>query len=717
MRIVLVGGGLAHISFIRNLAQKLPATAEVVLVHTEPQVFYEPSFYSVLSQNMPVHSGFVDLRNLCTLMGVTFIQAEVDGLQLEDKMVRLKNRAGLQYDYLSLNGLELPDTLDAEGSQQAIVHVKDFSYFFKKLKETHEYLIKKRPTQLRVAVIGGGSVGVQVAQQCAARFKSLVHSFCVEIFEKQDVLLSRYSPSIRKHVEQELKAKDILFHTGFQVDSVRTLKIQENKKQGRFFEADLVLLTTGAQIPLWLKNSPFVFTPEGYLEAHKTGVLLSAPQISAYGMLVGHMNDVASAKIYAEALYLRATGSDLDKVPEQPKTPKKLDVYFAENELLTVNWGVLRKSQKQLAEQVQSMKQTLEHLRAVKEQKRVHFDPHVEDTELIESLKRRLLLDVSEAEVQNLFLDSIGDGCTVNTWLEKEYKDVFNDHFQSSYYSCVDLLEKSFLKQARPQYLRLHIAAPQHTKDVEILSQIIIGAVKASRQKIPLRLHVCSQSMNTVQLTMGMLMDQRAKYQPSQRSYIAVARPLGLYALLSQQANSDSVGQWLSAAREKLNSPMESLLDLPNVYKDKFAAFPLSEWGMMNDLVDFVGHDGWRVCVNLSQLPRWEGVDHIMKLHPHDSLVDRNWHKGFKFWPGQEAALPTSQYLLWEPHVLRASACFVIDPSVALELDQELRAKHGIEIDFVGYLEPVHHREQTHYKLSDWSLDTVSDDGFKSVSL
>ncbi|MCC6137708.1 MAG: hypothetical protein IT287_03695, partial [Bdellovibrionaceae bacterium] len=291
----------------------------------------------------------------------------------------------------------------------------------------------------------------------------------------------------------------------------------------------------------------------------------------------------------------------------------------------------------------------------------------------------------------------------------------------SSYYGCLDLLEKSYLKLATPQYLRLQVAAPVQMKDVEILSQIIIGAVKATKKDIPLRLHICSQSMNTVQMTLGVLMEERHKYLPEKRAYIAIARPLGLYGLLSQQANSESVGQWMSAARGQLNSTLESLLNLPEKFKNSFGAFPVSEWGMMNDLTSYVGHDGWRVCVNLSQLPRWEGVDHIMKQNPNDVLIERNWRKGFKFWPGQGEALPESQYLLWEPHVLRPSACFIIDPLAAQELDRELAQKHGLSLQFVGYVEAVHNREQTHYKLSDWQIeatyDASNDESFVGVSL
>lgn len=717
MRIVLLGGGIGHVSFIRNFAQKLPNLAEVVLVHTDPQVFYEPSFFSVLNNNMPAHDGFVDLRNLCTLMGVTFIQAEIEDIQLEDKIVRLKNRAGIQYDFLSLSGLEVPNYLDAKSDNSSVVHISDSSQFFKKLKETHEHLKKTRPSKYNIAIVGGGGDGVHVAKNCVTRFKGLVHKLNVEIFEKNDTLLSAYPSSIRKHVEQELKTQDVLFHTEFDVQSVQNLLLQENKKSGRTFKADLVILASSFKMPAWIDKMNFIRNKEGFVETHRTGVLLSVPHISAEGWISGSTSDEERAHVYATSLFARSTG-DTQKTVELPKAAKKKDSFASGDELLTVQWGMLRKSQKQLSENIQLMKASLEHLRAVKEQKRTQLDPTFEDSGLIENLKRRLLLDVDQSTIDELFSESIGLGCQVNTWLEKEYKDIFNDHFQSSYYACLDLFDKSYLKQARPQYLRLQVAAPVQMKDVEILSQIIIGSLNAAtRARLPLRLQICGQSMNTVQMTIGMLMEDNKKYFPKERAYIALARPLGLYGLLSQQAHSESVGQWMSAAREDLNTSLESVLNLPLALKSKISAFPLSEWGLMNDLTSFVGHDGWRVCVNLSQLPRWEGVDHIMKQNPTDTLIERNWKKGFKFWPGHGQTLPESQYLLWEPHVLRGSACFVIDPSVAQELDAELLHQHGIALQFVGYVEAIHNREQTHYKLSDWQMESTAEESFVGVHL
>jgi NADH dehydrogenase FAD-containing subunit len=717
VRIVLIGGGLSHILFIRDFAQKLPSMAEVILVHTEPHVFYQPSFTSVLSRAMPVHDGFVDLRNLCTLMGVTFIQAEVEGVHLKDKIVRLKQRASIQYDHLSLAGLEVPDRLDAPLNNHAVVHGNDYAAFFAKLKEIYEVLRKTRPHEFRLGIVGGGAAGVAIAQYCRDLLKPLTHKLCIEIFEKEDKLLPRFPASIRRTVEKDLKASDILFHTEFDVQSVKSLHIQEEKGERRSFTADAIVLCNGFQMPEWLATAGFIGSEKGFLETHKTGVLLSVPNVSADGWVVGASDDVDRAKAYCSSLFARAFPDAKTTPLPMPKPNKKQTSFSTSKELWTVRWGILRKSEKLQAEKIQLMKASLEHLRAVKEQRRIQLDPSMEDAVLVENLKKRLALDIDANTISQLFSEFIGEGCQVNAWIEKEYKDVFNDHYQSSYYATIDALEKSFLKQSTPEYLRLHVAAPVHMKDVEILSQIIVGVVRAAKNIVPIRLHICSQSMNAVQMTLGVMSSEKSKYKPEKRAYIAVARPLGLYGLLSQQANSESIGQWISSAREQLSQAYGSLLGMSERFKEKFSSFPVSEFGLMNDLTSFVGHDGWRVCVNLSQLPRWEGVDHIMKQHPNDVLIERNWRKGFKFWPGHDEVLPESQYLLWEPHVLRPTACFIIDPDIAHELDREFLQHHGIQLHFVGYVEAVHAREQTHYKLSDWQLDATNEEAFIGVTL
>ena len=136
------------------------------------------------------------------------------------------------------------------------------------------------------------------------------------------------------------------------------------------------------------------------------------------------------------------------------------------------------------------------------------------------------------------------------------------------------------------------------------------------------------------------------------------------------------------------------------------ALFQLTENGFINDLIKAVGSEGSRICLNLSKLPRWEGVDQILKRRPDDGLLQKNWKKGFRYWSGQGEKIPESQYLLWEPHLIRAPACLLVDPSYAKELSREYKNRYNQTLVFIGYVEKTNKKEQTQYLLSDWSFES-----------
>ncbi len=71
-------------------------------------MFYTPAFEDVLSGQRPLSEAIIDLRKIATLAGVTFIQSEIDEVDTEKKLIKLTQRASIQFDYLSIEGVELP---------------------------------------------------------------------------------------------------------------------------------------------------------------------------------------------------------------------------------------------------------------------------------------------------------------------------------------------------------------------------------------------------------------------------------------------------------------------------------------------------------------------------------------------------------------------------------------------------------------------------------
>jgi len=698
-----MGGGLGHIQYIRDKAKNLSSDVEIVLIADKPQVFYAPAFEEVLAGKQPLSEAIIDLRKISTLAGVTFIQSQVEDVDTDRKLIKLAQRASIQFDFLSIEGIEVPKPLSSHEFHQAF-YVKDYVEFFRKLKELEEELEEARPNPFNIAVIGGGETGVTVSRYLSERLRKYSPRLKWEVFEKNENILTNYQNQIRRHLEQELKSKDVLFHTQFEVDDVREGSIRDPKGHRKPYEADIVFIAAGSELPTWTQRSVLPLTSDGFFDVHPNLTMKNFPFVVAGGEAIGRKASPKDAIEHAETIARIVTHQPLASKKSFDKI-KKRDTFEMSGKDLQVRWGFLKESEKLFQERQMAMKASLDHLRAVKEQKKAQLYPLVEENAFVDKLKKRLALDIPEQALPDLFSESLGHSHQIDGWFEREYKDVFNDHYLSSYHMGIDLLDQSFIYGGRPEYIRLYISAPSGIKDVEILSQIIIGAFRACNNVVNLKVHICGQAMNTVQFSMGAKTGNRSRRIPEPVTYLALTRPLGLYGLLSQQGKSIWEGQWLSEIWAPLAQSHQAFAEMSESFQKDFSVFQLSENGLINDLVKNLGTDGWRICVNLSTLPRWEGVDQILRQNPIDQLLEKNWQKGFRYWSGQGEKIPESQYLLWEPHLIRPASCLLIDPAHAHVIDRELRTKYQQKLHFVGYAEKTAPGQQTHYKLSDWVFE------------
>lgn len=707
MRLVLLGGGPGHLKFIRNKAKNVNMDVEVILVSPASQVFYKPAFASVLSGKKTVYEAIIDLRKVSTLSGVTFIQADVENIDTEQKLIKFTDRASIQFDFLSIEGIDTPKKISTKNLDY-IFQVHDFVHFFQQLKDLEKVLEENRHYPYHVAVVGAGNTGVHLALGLAERFRKFSSKITWEILEEKDVIMADYGVKIRKYQEKVLRKNDLLFHTGFVVQDVEDHVLRNAKDSKKFFDADLVFVAAGTQLPDWVKDSGFPLTAQGFMDTHNNYSLKQLPFVVASGLVAGERPDPKVVHGHVDILEKIVTSQSIEVKAKKAK-PRKINLLHTNGKTVQMRWGFLSVKEKPYADAQQLLSLELDHLRGTKEQKLTQLAPQVEENIYVDKFKQRLLLDLTQEQLDRIFAEQLTEAQAVTYWCEKEYKDVFNDHYLSSYYTGLDILDQSYSKGGKPKYLRLYVSAPSTIKDVEILSQILIGAFRSCKENVELRIHLCSQAMNTVQFSLGVEAGEKEVLVPEPVAYIALTRPLGLYGLLSQQGKEGWEGQWLSGIWDQLVLTEKNLSPLVQKLHNHLSVFQLSENGFINDLVKNIGSEGWRVCLNLSQLPRWEGVDQILKRKPSDVLLQKNWKKGFRYWSGQGEQIPESQYLLWEPHLIRPAACLLVDPAYSKELSIEFKEKYNQKLIFIGYIERTESKEQTHYKLSDWLFENRND--------
>jgi NADH dehydrogenase FAD-containing subunit len=719
LRLVLLGSGPGHLNFIRDKVKGLNPEVEVILVSPTSQVFYKPAFNSVLWNQKTVHDAIIDLRKVSTLSGVTFIQSSIESVDTEQKLIKFSDRASLQFDFLSLEGIDVPKSATTVSSgtppreekhPEYVFQVHDFIHFFQQLKALETALVEHKHYPYHIGVVGAGRTGVQLVLGLSERFRKFSTKISWELLEAQDVILPDYHLQIRKRMEKELRKKDLLFHTQFEVAQIEEHILRNARNPKKFFDADLIFLASGTKLPDWLNNSDLPLAADGHLDGHNNLTLKTLPNVVASGAAAGRRSSPQDIATHVQTLEKIAAGQTLESGKSKPiKKARKITTLNTATKTLQVRWGFLTEKEKPYIEFQNILNIQLDHLRGIKEQRLAQLTPQVEENVFVEKFKKRLLLDMTHQQLEIIFSEKLGERFSIDFWCEREYRDVFNDHYLSSFHTGLDILDQSYVRGGKPKYLRLYVSAPSSIRDVEVLSQILIGAYRACSDTVELHVHLCGQAMNTVQFSLGMEVGEEINVVPSPVAYIALTRPLGLYGLLSQQGKEGWEGQWLSDIWGQLVIGQKNLSAMLERKRRNLAVFQLSENGFINDIVKRVGSEGSRICLNLSKLPRWEGVDQILKRKPNDILLQKNWQKGFRYWSGQGENIPESQYLLWEPHLIRPPACLLVDPAFAKELSVEFKNRYNQKLVFIGYVEKNHGKEQTQYTLSDWSFETRSE--------
>ncbi|MFZ0406971.1 MAG: selenide, water dikinase SelD [Cyanobium sp.] len=104
--LLLAGGGHSHALVLRRWAMdpvRRPAGTLITLVNRTSTALYSGMVPGLVAGLYQRSACAIDLRRLCSLAGVSFIQAEITGLDLGRRQLELAGRPPLRFDTLSLD--------------------------------------------------------------------------------------------------------------------------------------------------------------------------------------------------------------------------------------------------------------------------------------------------------------------------------------------------------------------------------------------------------------------------------------------------------------------------------------------------------------------------------------------------------------------------------------------------------------------------------------
>lgn len=265
-RLLLLGGGHAHVQVLLGLADFISKNLDVTLVTPEPRHIYSGMVPGVVAGHYALPQAQIDLARLAAKAGVELTLDRV--LSFDSQKVELEKGAALEFDLLSLNPGSLPDFHDVPGAMQHAIPAKPFSGFLERWQS-----LSKESRAPRIAIAGAGAGGVELAMAMKHRLAAAG----VVLFSDRN----SFSPAVAGRVARSLQRLSVDFRADTQVTAVEPGPLVVSRAGREQFDA--LFWVAGAAAPPMLQESGIACDARGYLRVDETLRSISHPAVFAAG--------------------------------------------------------------------------------------------------------------------------------------------------------------------------------------------------------------------------------------------------------------------------------------------------------------------------------------------------------------------------------------------------------------------------------------------------
>jgi pyridine nucleotide-disulfide oxidoreductase family protein len=275
-RIVLVGGGHAHLLVLRQIARCKPPDVEVTLLSPSRWQYYSGMLPGWIAGTYRQEECRIDLQALSASANACFLEDGACEIHAEDRTVGTTTGRLLQYDFLSLDiGSETAcDSLQPLGAPLLPVKSPDFHHRWEEFIK----LCRMTPA-FSAAVVGAGAAGVELALAVHTGLLKVRPDVRVTLICGPDGPLDQLGASA-----QSIAAK-FLRHAGIEIVYQRVVGTAEGVRMpdGRSIAAHCVLAATGARAPAWLGHSRLGLDVDGFVAVDDCHRSRTHPNVFAAG--------------------------------------------------------------------------------------------------------------------------------------------------------------------------------------------------------------------------------------------------------------------------------------------------------------------------------------------------------------------------------------------------------------------------------------------------
>lgn len=261
-RLVLIGGGHAHVHVLKSLTLREPRPfdgVEVTLISPFARQVYSGMLPGWVAGHYTIEQCVISLQPLAARADVRFHQTAALRIDFARSVVHCEDGQEIPFDLLSIDTGPVANLAIVPGSAEHAIPIRPIESFIDSYAAVASDLEARhaRGERSRVAFVGAGAGGVELALAIQHRFRN--HDVGVTLISAANTLPGSVGP----RVARIMRARGIAVLAGQAAANVTQGGVR--LVSGGMVEADVVIAATGASAANWPRASGLKTDKDGFI--------------------------------------------------------------------------------------------------------------------------------------------------------------------------------------------------------------------------------------------------------------------------------------------------------------------------------------------------------------------------------------------------------------------------------------------------------------------
>ena len=296
-RLVLLGGGHAHVKVLADLAEQPLAGWDVHLISPYRRQIYSGMLPGWVAGHYPIEACAIRLDDLAGRAGVAFHETAGLGLDLDSATLQCADGSSLRYDALSIDTGPVPALHDLPGSTEHALPIRPIEQFIAAWPAVLDRILGQC-RRFDLMILGAGAAGIELAFaiQRRAVTEGWSHLF-ITVMGSDDLPWPGAPSATRRHSARLLAQRGIAWK-----GRSRAIRLASNLvhvEDGPSVHFDACVVSTGASAPAWPSACGLATDERGFIRVNRSLQSVSNPNVFAAGDVAAYADARPKSGVFA----------------------------------------------------------------------------------------------------------------------------------------------------------------------------------------------------------------------------------------------------------------------------------------------------------------------------------------------------------------------------------------------------------------------------------